>query len=59
MPVFGLLKRGGKVSVHIVTSVSRKELLPIIQHKVLGDTKIYTDSFRSYDSLILSGYKHY
>lgn len=59
IPIFGLLKRGGKVSVHIVSSVSRKELLPIIKHKVLGDTKIYTDSFRSYDSLVLSGYKHY
>ena len=58
-PVFGLLKRGGKVSVHIVSSVSRKELIPIIKHKVLGDTKVYTDSFRSYDSLVLNGYKHY
>jgi transposase len=59
IPVFGLLKRGGKVSIHIVSSVSRKELLPIIKRKVLSDTKIYTDSFRSYDSLIFNRYKHY
>lgn len=59
IPVFGLLKRGGKVSVHIVSTVSRQELLPIIQHKVLGDSKIFTDSFRSYDSLVVNGYRHY
>ncbi|CAN5228061.1 IS1595 family transposase [soil metagenome] len=59
IPVLGLLKRGGKVSVHIVDSVGRKELLPIIKREVLENTTIYTDSFRTYDGLVLAGYKHY
>jgi transposase len=57
--VFGLLKRNGKVSVHIVEYVTRKELLPIIKGKVIENTNVYTDKFRSYDSLVLHGYNHY
>jgi transposase len=59
IPVFGLLKRNGKVSVHIVEDVSRKELLPIIKGKVIENTNVYTDKFRSYDSLVLHGYNLY
>ena len=39
-PVFGLLKRNGKVFVIIVTNCSREELIPIIQGKILeGSTR--------------------
>ena len=34
-PVFGLLKRNGKVFVTIVPNCSRDELIPIIQGKIL------------------------
>lgn len=58
-PVFGILKREGKVYVNIVRNCSREQLLPIIQGKVLEGSTIYSDGWRSYDGLILNGYDHY
>ena len=58
-PVFGLLKRNGKVFVTIVPNCSREELMPIIQGKILEGSTIHTDDWRAYDGLILNGYNHY
>jgi transposase len=58
-PVFGLKKRDGKVYVEIVKGCSRKELLPIIQGKILEGSTIHTDGWKAYDGLILNGYDHY
>jgi transposase len=58
-PVFGLLKRNGKVYTRIVEDVSRKTLRQIIRTKVVPESVIYTDSFRSYDGLVLDGFKHF
>jgi len=58
-PVVGLLKRKGKVYTQIIPNCSRRELMPIIRGKILTDTTIYTDGWRSYDGLVLNGYKHY
>lgn len=59
IPVCGLLKRNGKVYTQVLQGVSRKELLPIIQGKVLDTATLYTDGWKAYDSLVLNGYKHY
>ena len=59
VPVFGLLKRNGKVYTRIVEDVSRKTLRQIIRTKVVPESVIYTDSFRSYDGLVLDGFKHF
>ncbi len=59
VPVFGLLKRNGKVYTRIVKDVSRKTLQQIIRTKVVPESVIYTDSFRSYDGLVLDGFRHY
>ena len=58
-PVFGLLKRDGKVFVSLVKNCSREELLPIIQGKIPEGSTIYTDGWKAYDGLILNGYEHY
>ncbi len=58
-PVFGVLKREGKVFVSIVPRCSREELLPIIQGKILEGSTIHTDGWKAYDGLILNGYTHY
>ncbi len=55
-PVFGVLKREGKVFVSIVPRCSREELLPIIQGKILEGSTIHTDGWKAYDGLILNGY---
>ena len=59
IPVFGLLKRKGKVYVEIVENCSRKELIPIIKGKILEGSEINTDGWKAYDSLVLNGYKHH
>ena len=58
-PVFGLLKRSGKVLVSLVKSCSKEELMPIIQGRILEGSTIYTDGWKAYDGLILNGYEHY
>jgi len=58
-PVFGLLKRGGKVHVEVVKNCSRKALMPVIQGKILEGSTVYTDGWKAYDSLVLNGYDHY
>ena len=58
-PVFGVLKREGKVFVSIVPRCSREDLLPIIQGKILEGSTIHTDGWKAYDGLILNGYTHY
>jgi transposase-like protein len=59
VPVIGLLKRGGSVYARIISNCSRKLLWPIIQGRVLEGSTIHTDGWRSYDGLIINGYKHY
>ena len=58
-PVFGLLKRDGKVFVEIVKNCTREQLMPIIQGKILEGSTINTDGWKAYDGLILNGYTHH
>ena len=58
-PVFGLLKRNGKVFVTVVPNCSKEELMPIIQGKILEGSTIHTDGWKAYDGLILNVYNHY
>lgn len=58
-PVFGILKRDGKVYVSIVKDCSKKSLMPIIKGQILEGSTIYTDGWKAYDGLILNGYDHY
>jgi len=58
--VFGIYKRNGKVYTQIVENVKAKTLQQIIKGKVNFDSTLYTDGFRSYDSIVHLGYqKHY
>ena len=58
IPVVGLFKRNGKVYTKIVTNCTREELMPVIKGKILEGSTVYTDGWKSYDGLILYGYKH-
>lgn len=59
VPVIGLLKRGRSVYTRVITHCSKRQLWPIIQGKVLEGSIVHTDGWRSYDGLIVNGYKHY
>ena len=58
VPVFGLLKRGGRVYTAIVPDCAASTLIPIINEQVTPDSIVYTDSFRAYDVLDTSAFKH-
>jgi transposase len=57
--VFGLLKRNGKVYTRVIADAKTETLLPIIKRKVIPDSIVYSDSFRSYNALDVSEFKHY
>lgn len=59
-PVFGLLKRGGKVYTEIIPNCTKAVLQTIIKGKTDPSTVIYSDKWRGYDGLVDVGYdKHY
>jgi transposase len=58
VPVFGILKRGGKVYTKMIPDASSRTLLKALKSKVLPDSIVYTDSFRSYNILDVSEFKH-
>lgn len=58
--VFGIYKRNGRVYTEIVKNVKAKTLQAIIKGRVDLQSVLYTDGFRSYDSIVHLGYqKHY
>ena len=59
VPVFGILKRGGRVYTKILPNTSRAALLPIIKAKIVLDSVVYTDTYVTYDNLDVSGFRHH
>jgi transposase len=59
VPVFGLLKRGGKVFTKVIPDAKTATLMPIMREKILPDSIVYTDSWGSYNVLDVSEFKHY
>lgn len=57
--VFGILQRGGKVYTKVIDDASTATLLPIIRQRVVPDSIVYTDCWRSYNALDVSEFKHY
>jgi transposase len=59
VPVFGLLKRGGRVYTKIISDASSSTLIPIIESKVVPDSIVYSDCWKGYNVLDVSEFKHY
>ena len=59
VPVFGLLKRGGHVYARVIPNTKGKTLMGIVEHRVVPDSIVYTDTYPSYNALDVSGFKHY
>lgn len=56
--VFGILERNGHVRVTVVPNVKAETLIQLTVKTVRRGSIIYTDKFRSYDSLMCCGYRH-
>ena len=59
IPVFGLLKRGGKVYTKIIADASSATLMPIIERKVVPDSIVYSDGWKGYNVLDVSDFHHF
>jgi len=57
--VFGMLKRHGKVFTVIVPDTTENTLIPEIVKKIKLHSVVYTDSYRSYNALDVSGFHHH
>ena len=58
VPVFGILERNGKVMVTVVPNVTAETLIGLTVKTVRRGSIVYTDKFKSYDSLMFCGYRH-
>ena len=59
VPVFGLLKRGGKVYAKVIPDAKGRTLKAIMDNKIVPDSIVYSDTFSSYNVLDVSEFKHY
>jgi len=57
-PVFGFYQRNGTVYVEFVSDAEKKTLQDIIKGKIVLQSKIYTDTWKSYRGLNKKGYHH-
>ena len=58
VPVFGILKRGGKVYTTPIPNAKTTTLLPIIQQMIVPDSVVCTDALPSYNALDISSFHH-
>lgn len=56
--VFGILKRHGRVYTIVVENTKQDTLLTVIKRKIMPDSIVYTDCYKSYDVLDVSGFTH-
>ncbi len=59
MVVFGILKREGKVYTKIINDTKSNTLMSIIRDKVVPDSIVYTDCYKSYNALDVSEFHHF
>lgn len=59
VPVFGLLKRGGKVHAVMIPDARSLTLIGIMRQRIKPDSIVYTDNFGSYDILDVSEFHHH
>jgi len=57
-PVFGIAKREGEVSALPTNDLKSSTVYPIVKKRILPTSTVYTDEFRTYDSIKQLGYKH-
>ena len=55
IPLYGLLKRGGKVYAKVIPDMKSETLKAIIDTKIVPDSIVYSDTLSSYNVLDVSG----
>jgi transposase len=58
VPVFGILKRGGRVYTKIIPDIRSATLMRILEDKIVPDSIVFTDSLYTYNVLDVSAFHH-
>jgi transposase len=58
VPVFGILKRGGRVYTKVIPDVRSTTLMRILEQKIVPDSIVFTDSLGTYNVLDVSDFHH-
>ena len=58
VPVFGLLKRGGRVYTLLIPNAKAKTSMPILESWAIPGRIVYRDSFTSYDVIDVATFHH-
>lgn len=58
-PIFGVYQRNGQVYIEFVKDAGKKALQDIIKGRVVLESKIYSDTWKSYRDLSKKGYQHH
>lgn len=59
VPIFGMVKRSGRVATVAVRNTKMKTLMPHLRTRVLPESVVYIDELKSYDDLKRAGYQHH
>ena len=59
IPVFGILRRGGKVDTKVLPDASSATLMPIVERKIRLDSIVFTDSWTAYNAIDVTQFHHY
>jgi transposase len=59
IPVFGILKRKGKVYTKVIPDASSATLIPIIEQKIRPDSIVYTDCWKAYNAIDVTQFHHH
>jgi transposase len=57
VPVFGILKRRGRVYTRVTPDTKSKTLMGIMEDKIVPDSIVYTDAYHSHNLLVFSEFK--
>lgn len=57
-PIFGLYQRNGTVYLKFVRDASKRTLQDIIKGKIVLESEVYTDTWKSYRGLKRQGFRH-
>ena len=58
-PIFGIYQRNGQVYIEFTNNVAKKTLQDIIKGRIILDSEVYSDTWKSYKGLRKRGYQHY
>ena len=59
VPVFDLLRRGGRVYAKVIPDTKSKTLMSVIQKRIVPDSIVYSDGYHSYNVQDVSEFNHY